>query len=197
MCYQAIEVNSLWPSDNLWWQRSGSTLAQVRVWCLTLLISGKWCTCVIKYALLPHFKFLYSEAIAFSFPRYLVEGTNFLHILCKCPYIKYNRIYIRFKDTCDTMPYTCYYNTSTTNHIPAPHLNSPCPVNTIIRSCSLAQIKSGSAKQNSHNQRLVDWYDICVWLCTITVYHLLKKIYKCLWKIYKVSIFTSVAIIWI
>ena len=27
-------VNSLWPSDAIWWQRSGSTLAQVMVCCL-------------------------------------------------------------------------------------------------------------------------------------------------------------------
>ena len=28
-------VNSLWPSDAIWRQRSGSTLAQVMAWCLT------------------------------------------------------------------------------------------------------------------------------------------------------------------
>ena len=28
------EVNSLWPSDAIWWQRSGSTLAQVMACCL-------------------------------------------------------------------------------------------------------------------------------------------------------------------
>ena len=27
--------NSLWPSDTIWWYRSGSTLAQVMAWCLT------------------------------------------------------------------------------------------------------------------------------------------------------------------
>ena len=30
-------VNSLWPSDTIWRQRSGSTLAKVMVWCLTAL----------------------------------------------------------------------------------------------------------------------------------------------------------------
>ena len=28
-------INSLWPSDAIWWQRSGSTLAQVMACCLT------------------------------------------------------------------------------------------------------------------------------------------------------------------
>ena len=28
-------INSLCPSDTIWWQRSGSTLAQVMAWCLT------------------------------------------------------------------------------------------------------------------------------------------------------------------
>ena len=28
-------ANSLWPSDSIWQRRSGSTLAQVRAWCLT------------------------------------------------------------------------------------------------------------------------------------------------------------------
>ena len=28
-------INSLWPGDDVWWYRSGSTLAQVMVWCLT------------------------------------------------------------------------------------------------------------------------------------------------------------------
>ena len=32
---QSLGVNSLWPSDARWWQRSGSTLAQVMAWCLT------------------------------------------------------------------------------------------------------------------------------------------------------------------
>ena len=32
---KASEVNSLWPSDTIWRQRSGSTLAQVMAWCLT------------------------------------------------------------------------------------------------------------------------------------------------------------------
>ena len=27
-------VNTLWPSDAIWWHRSGSTLAQVMAWCL-------------------------------------------------------------------------------------------------------------------------------------------------------------------
>ena len=31
----ASRVNSLWPSDTIWWQRSGSTLAQVMAFCLT------------------------------------------------------------------------------------------------------------------------------------------------------------------
>ena len=31
----SIGVNSLWPSDAIWRQRSGSTLAQVMAWCLT------------------------------------------------------------------------------------------------------------------------------------------------------------------
>ena len=30
-----IFINSLWPSDMIWWQRSGSTLVQVMVCCLT------------------------------------------------------------------------------------------------------------------------------------------------------------------
>ena len=30
-----IFVNSLWPSDTIWWHRSGSTLAQVMAGCLT------------------------------------------------------------------------------------------------------------------------------------------------------------------
>ena len=29
------DINSLWPNDTLWWQRSGSTLAQVIACCLT------------------------------------------------------------------------------------------------------------------------------------------------------------------
>ena len=29
------QFNSLWPSDSIWQQRSGSTLAQVMAWCLT------------------------------------------------------------------------------------------------------------------------------------------------------------------
>ena len=28
-------INSLWPSDAIWWQGSGSTLVQVMAWCLT------------------------------------------------------------------------------------------------------------------------------------------------------------------
>ena len=32
---QDSEINSLWPSDVIWWQRSGSTLAQVMASCLT------------------------------------------------------------------------------------------------------------------------------------------------------------------
>ena len=28
-------INSLWPSDTIWQQKSGSTLAQVMAWCLT------------------------------------------------------------------------------------------------------------------------------------------------------------------
>ena len=31
----AIGINSLWPSDAIWWQRSRSTLAQVMACCLT------------------------------------------------------------------------------------------------------------------------------------------------------------------
>ena len=31
----SIKVNSLWPSDTIWWHRSGSTLAQVLACCLT------------------------------------------------------------------------------------------------------------------------------------------------------------------
>ena len=31
-----IPVNSMWPSDTMWWQRSGSTLAQVMACCLTV-----------------------------------------------------------------------------------------------------------------------------------------------------------------
>ena len=27
-------LNSVWPSDTIWWERSGSTLAQVIAWCL-------------------------------------------------------------------------------------------------------------------------------------------------------------------
>ena len=27
-------VNSLWPSDTIWWQRTGSTVAKVMAWCL-------------------------------------------------------------------------------------------------------------------------------------------------------------------
>ena len=30
-----VTVNSLWPSDAIWWQRSGSTMAQVMACCLT------------------------------------------------------------------------------------------------------------------------------------------------------------------
>ena len=30
-----FQLNSLWPSDTIWWQRSGSTLAQVIACCLT------------------------------------------------------------------------------------------------------------------------------------------------------------------
>ena len=32
---KALEFNSLWPSDTIWWQRSGSTLVQVMACCLT------------------------------------------------------------------------------------------------------------------------------------------------------------------
>ena len=32
---EAEIINSLWPSDAIWWQRSGSTLAQVMACCLT------------------------------------------------------------------------------------------------------------------------------------------------------------------
>ena len=28
-------LNSLWPSDGIWWHRSGPTLTQVMAWCLT------------------------------------------------------------------------------------------------------------------------------------------------------------------
>ena len=28
-------INSLWPSETIWWHKSGSTLAQVMAWCLT------------------------------------------------------------------------------------------------------------------------------------------------------------------
>ena len=28
-------TNTLWPSDAIWWKRSGSTLVQVMAWCLT------------------------------------------------------------------------------------------------------------------------------------------------------------------
>ena len=36
MYYHCIDpVNSLWPDDAIWRHRSGSTLAQVMVWCLT------------------------------------------------------------------------------------------------------------------------------------------------------------------
>ena len=28
------QINSLWPSDTIWWHRSGSTLDQVMAWCL-------------------------------------------------------------------------------------------------------------------------------------------------------------------
>ena len=34
-CRRLSLVNSLWPSDTLWWQRSGSTLGQVMACCLT------------------------------------------------------------------------------------------------------------------------------------------------------------------
>ena len=30
-----VRINSLWPSDVIWWQGSRSTLAQVMAWCLT------------------------------------------------------------------------------------------------------------------------------------------------------------------
>ena len=30
-----FHINSLWPSDTIWWQRSGSTLTQVMACCLT------------------------------------------------------------------------------------------------------------------------------------------------------------------
>ena len=30
--HQAIHVNSLWPSDAIWWQRFGSTLALIMAW---------------------------------------------------------------------------------------------------------------------------------------------------------------------
>ena len=33
--WQQTTVNSLWPSDAIWWQRSGSTMAQVMACCLT------------------------------------------------------------------------------------------------------------------------------------------------------------------
>ena len=33
--FNPTNVNSLWPSDAIWWQRSGSTLAQVMACCLT------------------------------------------------------------------------------------------------------------------------------------------------------------------
>ena len=33
--FEKVTVNSLWPSDATWWQRSGSTLAQVMACCLT------------------------------------------------------------------------------------------------------------------------------------------------------------------
>ena len=33
--WPVLSINSSWPSDTLWWQRSGSTLAQVMACCLT------------------------------------------------------------------------------------------------------------------------------------------------------------------
>ena len=30
-----LSFNSLWPGDDIWWHRSGSTLVQVMAWCLT------------------------------------------------------------------------------------------------------------------------------------------------------------------
>ena len=35
LCWASLYVNSLWRSDTIWWQKSGSTLAQVRACCLT------------------------------------------------------------------------------------------------------------------------------------------------------------------
>ena len=33
--YHITAINSLWPSDDIWWRRSGSTFAQVMACCLT------------------------------------------------------------------------------------------------------------------------------------------------------------------
>ena len=35
LCFSTFNFNSLWPGDAIWWQRSGSTLAQVMACCLT------------------------------------------------------------------------------------------------------------------------------------------------------------------
>ena len=32
---QICDINTLWPSDAIWQHRSGSTVAQVKAWCLT------------------------------------------------------------------------------------------------------------------------------------------------------------------
>ena len=71
-------TNSLWPSDAIWWQRSGSTLAQVMAWSLQApshylnqcwLISDIHIRAISQEMPLPSITENYISKISFKFPR--------------------------------------------------------------------------------------------------------------------------------